>query len=259
MKWLLLVSLVSACHGVTQMPPKVPTANELLADVQAHQQQARTRKAQAKVEFWDNTKGDRLRGNLSMWVTRDGRLRIDVDSQVGLLSALAVNGDNFQLLDVKNDKYFTGQAAPCNVERVLHVALPPAQVAAALLGDAPLFPHEGAEVSWNGKDARWVLTLKLAGGNKQTVELSDRQRNVERSELTDQRGKKIWWLEHEDWKTVKGVAMPERSRFQQGDKADQDVILKFTSQDVNVEPPAEAWVIEAPNGLMQQELRCNGS
>ena len=53
--------------------------------------------------------------------------------------------------------------------------------------------------------------------------------------------------------------MPERSRFQQGDKADQDVILKFTSQDVNVEPPPEAWVIEAPNGLMQQELRCGGS
>ncbi|HJZ87751.1 MAG TPA: DUF4292 domain-containing protein [Polyangia bacterium] len=255
---LPLVMAITTCSGPAKMPPRVPTAEELLVVIRAHQQHARTLRADARVEFWDNTQGDRLKGRISMWVMRDGHLRIEFNTQVGMLAALAVTRDGFQLLDVKNDKYFTGQAAPCNVERIIHVALPPEQIAHAMLGDAPLLPHESARVSWNGDAKRWVLTLALAGGGSEVIELSEPYRHLERAELRDPGGKRRWWLEHDDFVTIKGIAMPERSRFQQGDKADQDVILKIKSQDVNLDPPPEAWVIEAPSGLVQQELLCEG-
>src|SRR5262249_5180236 len=125
--------LTAACHGRAPMPATVPTAQQLLADIAAHQRQARTLKAQAKVEFWDNLQGDRLKATLLMWATRDGRLRLDVDSQLGTLSSLAVSGGTFQLLDVRNDRYFTGEAAPCTLERVIHIAIHPPVIAAALL------------------------------------------------------------------------------------------------------------------------------
>jgi len=261
MIWRSLIPLVMAittCGGPAKMPPKVPTADELLAAIRAHQKQARTLRAEAKVEFWDYAQGDRVNGRISMWVVRDGRLRIEFNTQVGMMAALAVTHSGFQLLDVKNDKYFVGHAAPCNVERIIHIALPPEQIAHAMLGDVPLMPHERATVSWNGNAKRWVLTLTLKDGGSQVIELSEKERNVERAELRDPGGKRRWWLEHDDFETIKSVAMPERSRFQQGDKADQDVILKVKSQDVNLEPPPEVWIVEPPAGLIQQELVCEG-
>jgi hypothetical protein len=172
--------------------------------------------------------------------------------------ALSVAGGSFQLLDVKNDRYFTGEASTCNVERVIRVRLPPAQISDVLLGDAPVLPHKGAQVSWNGKKNRWALVLELEGGGTETIEFGEKGHNVQRAERVSADGKRLWWIEHEDFSTQKGgVVMPERSRFQQGDKADQEVIVKVLSQDVNVELPESTWVIEPPGGMVQEEMRCN--
>ena len=253
---VLATLAASCCGGPARMPAQVPTARALLERIHAHQRQARTLRAEAKVEFWDHQQGDRIKGRVSMWVTRAGNLRVELNTQLGPMSALAVTGDTFQLLDVHEDKFYVGQAAPCNVEHVLHIRLPPAEIAAALLGDAPVAPHREARVSWNGAARRWTLTLALADGGTEIVELGEKSQNVERAELRDRAGRRIWWLEHEDFETVKGVAMPEKSRFQQGDKADQEVLLRIKSQDVNLEPPPGAWVIEAPIGIVQQEMQC---
>src|SRR5207245_6581173 len=112
--------------------------------------------------------------------------------------ALGRGGDNVQVDDERNGTYVTGQAAPGNVERVLHVALPPREVAAALLADTPLIAHEKAQVRWNTDPGRWVLTLALVGGGEQLLELTPQGYNVARSELRDGAGKKVWWIEHDD-------------------------------------------------------------
>src|SRR5262245_52520464 len=101
------LTLLGCPSGPAQMPANVPTAEALLAKLEARQKQVRTVRAEAKVEFWDNVQNDRIKGKLLMWIVRDGRLRIDVDSQLGPLSSLAVTGPTFQLLDVRADKYFT--------------------------------------------------------------------------------------------------------------------------------------------------------
>ena len=247
-----------SCRGNSKMPANPPTAQQLLDELGARRTQVRSIKAMdAKVEFWDHHEGDRIKGRLSLWATRQGKLRLDVNSNIGLLSALAVNGPTFQLLDVRNDHYFTGDASICNVERVVHVRLTPLEIADALLGDAPILPHTGSAISWNGDDHRWVVTLELAAGEKERIELSEKGHNVEKAERLGKDGKRIWWLEHSDFETLKGgVVMPQRSRFQQGDRADQDVILKMKDQSVNETPPDHAWTLETPQGMVQEEMRC---
>jgi hypothetical protein len=251
----LVAALVMLGCGPAKMPEHPPSAADLVAAVRGHQEHVRTRRAEARVEWWE--KGDRRKGRLSMWVAREGRLRLEVDSQVGPISALVIAGPTFQLLDMREDKYFTGDVVPCNVERVLHVALPPNDVIAALLGDAPLRAHERAEVTWNGDAKRWVLQLSLAGGGRERIELAGARLDVARAEELDASGRRLWWLEHDDFKMEQGVAMPTRSRFQQGAEGAEDVILRIKSQQVNLEPPAQAWVLEAPPGLVQQELKCD--
>jgi hypothetical protein len=251
----LAVTLAGCPTGPVAMPPVMPTAAELLAQLLARQQQVRTLKAEAKVEFWDNRQGDRLKARMSMWVTREGRLRFDIDSQLGPLSSVAVANGVFQLLDVRADKYFTGEAVPCNVEQIIHIALSPEDAAAALLGDAPVYPHDRTQVAWNGTDRRWVLTLELTDGAAEVLEFTDRDHYLARAELRRD-GKRLWWLEHSSWTTQRGITLPGRSRFQQGDKQDQDVDVKMKSQEVNATPPDAAWVIAAPTGMVQQELRC---
>jgi hypothetical protein len=240
------------------MPESPPTPDQLLAQLSARRTQVRTRRSQeAKVEYWDNSKGTRIKGRISIWAARDGHLRIDVNSNLGLVSSLAVSGQAFQLLDAKNDRYFTGEASTCNVEHVIHVRLPPAQIADALLGDAPVLAHKAAQLSWDGEAKRWVVTLDLEGGGVEELEISERGHNLAKAERRDAAGKRLWWLEHADFTTLKGgVVMPQKSRFQQGDKEGQDVNIRFYDQDVNLDPPAAAWLLESPPGVVQEEMKC---
>jgi hypothetical protein len=254
---LLVCALLVSCRGApAQMPANVPTADQLLAVVQSRQTHVRTLNANTKVEYWDNSAGERVNARIDMWIVRDGHLRLDVNTLAGLASSLAVADGGFQLLDVRADRYFTGAAAACNVERVIHIALPPSDIAAALLGDAPVLPHTAAEVSWNGRDKRWVLTLTLPDGGREGIELTEKERRIEHAERRGADGKRQWWLDHEDFATVGGVEMPRRSRFQQGDKADQDVSVKVRSQAINTAPPATTWTVLAPAGMVQEEMTC---
>jgi hypothetical protein len=255
---LSLIAL-SSCFGTAKMPAHPPTEKQLLDELAARKNQVRNIKAMdARVEFWDNQRGDRLKGRMSLFATREGNLRMEVNSNIGLLSALAVSGTAFQLLDVRGDRYYTGEASTCNVERVIHVRLSPHEVADALLGDAPVLLHSGAKLGWNGDDHRWVVTLDLVDGGKEKLELSEQGHNLEKAERIGADGKRIWWLEHSDFSAIKGgIVMPERSRFQQGDKADQDVILRLKDQEVNVKTPEDAYVLQPPNGVMQEEMRCD--
>ena len=250
--------VIAGCWGKADMPKNPPTAQQLLDELAARQKQVRVVKAfDARLEFWDNQRGDRIKGRVNVLATRDGNLRLEVNSNIGMLSALAVSGQTFQLLDARNDRYYTGEASVCNVERVIHVRLTPHEVADALLGDAPVLLHSGAELSWNGSDRRWVVTLNLVDGGKEKIEISEKGHNVEKAERLAPDGKHMWWVEHSDFSTVKGgVTLPERSRFQQGDKADQDVILRLKDQEANVTPPPDAWILDAQPGVIQEEMRC---
>ena len=254
---IALVTLVG-CWGTTKMPANPPTAQQLLDELAARKKQVKTVKAfDVRVEFWDNQRGDRIKGRMSLLATREGNLRMELNSNIGMLSALAVSGQSFQLMDVRGDHYYTGEASVCNVERVIHVRLTPHEIADALLGDAPVLLHSGAQLGWNGDDKRWVVTLNLVDGGKEKLEFSEKGHNIEKAERIAPDGKRMWWVEHSDFATVKGgIVMPERSRFQQGDKADQDVILKVKDQEANVTPPPEAWILESQPGVIQEEMRC---
>src|SRR5262249_37758164 len=156
---LVLVGLTTACpaHAPSPMPSQPPTADSLLGELAARRTLVRSIRAKAKVEYWDK---DRIKGRISLFATRDGHLRLELETTLGMVLALSVAGGSFQLLDVKNDRYYTGEASTCNVERVIRVRLPPAQIADVLLGDAPVLPHKGAQVTWNGNKRRWALVLE---------------------------------------------------------------------------------------------------
>src|SRR5690348_4832625 len=103
---ILAFALLAGCWGTAKMPANAPTAQQLLDELAARKNQVKTVKAfDARVEFWDNQRGDRVKGRVNVLATREGNLRMEVNSNIGMLSALAVSGQSFQLMDVRGDHY----------------------------------------------------------------------------------------------------------------------------------------------------------
>src|SRR5439155_3838172 len=95
-------------------------------------------------------------------VDRAGRLRFEAEVPVqGAVASLAVHGREFALLDLQHHVFHSGPACPANVARLIPIPLLPEEIAAILLGDAPL--GEGArasEVSWDGKRQADLLAVE---------------------------------------------------------------------------------------------------
>jgi hypothetical protein len=73
---------------------------------------------------------------------------------------LVSDGKTFGLYDGQSGRYFHGPATARNVARFVPIALPPAELAALLLGRAPRLEHESVEMGFDPKNGTFGLTLK---------------------------------------------------------------------------------------------------
>jgi outer membrane lipoprotein-sorting protein len=217
----------------------------------------RTLRARTKVDHLGSQ--GRVKGTVYMLVERGGRLRFDAVSPFGSpLGTLVSDGREFAFHDVERNRFLTGEATPCNISRLLRIAMPGEQVAAILLGGAPLLPATVATaVSWDSSTGSEVLVLTGADGSREELRFDGRDRvwDLHRAELRDRRGQLVFRLEHDEPRQVSGARMPLRTAFE-APATMADVRLRFDSQAVNIDLADGLFRLEAPTGIAAERVSC---
>ncbi|MBN2573025.1 MAG: DUF4292 domain-containing protein [Deltaproteobacteria bacterium] len=259
-----LAALTAGCAGArpaTRNYP-APTAHELLAAVRARHAAVRGMNVEARATSWLG--GERVRGTVQMLVDRSGQLRFEAEVAVqGTVAALAVDRGQFAFVDHQKRVFRKGPACPANVASLLRIPLAPAEVAAILLGDAPLSDAGGgARVEWDG--ARHADVLVLAGPQGSTLWLGLRRANptlaawdVIYLEGQEAGGKERWRVAYEDFERVGAVALPRLVRFAEpGRSWDDGVEIKIRERALNPTFPDGAFTLVAPAGYQAERAGC---
>jgi len=235
-----------------------PTVQVLLGKVGARQAAVTALRGKATVDHWDGKQ--RVKGEVNILVERPGSLHFRAtDPAGGVAAKLATDGKEFQLLDVANNRFLVGEATPCNLARLVGIAMQSGQVIDLLVGGAPLAVGAKGTLAWDKKEGAEVITLALPGGGQEIIRLNGRGKaptyDVMSAEERDAAGKVLWRLSHFEFVVVDGVRLPGVTKFVQPARK-ADVIVKWESRTPNPESgiPAEAWHLD--NELTPEVVTC---
>src|SRR6185503_13981125 len=131
---LVLLSLAGCPPPPVARPYPAPSANELLAAIEAHARQIHSLRAEARVEHTAEG-GQRVKVTVRMLVERGGKLRLEAEAPLaGPVATLVSDGQHFALLDLRNNRFFEGPANACNVASLIRIQLAPEDVVSVLMG-----------------------------------------------------------------------------------------------------------------------------
>lgn len=233
-----------------------PTATELIANLRARGARIVALRTEAKVDYLAG-RGERIKLTMAFLTRAPRELRIDAESPVGgTVLSFASDGDQFQLLDVRANRFLTGPATPCAVAMLLRIRLPPSDLIEVLHGGAPLI-GEPVSVAWDPSDGgREVLTLRSSGGLTETVRLSSGSRDVVGAEVVDAEGRLLYRVTHEDFSEVDGVRLPRRTLIDDP-LHDGDAKIRYRERGMNPAIPPGAFRLEPPPGLPVEGITCD--
>ncbi len=243
-------------------PYAPPTATELLASLVKRAGRVRSLRADTKVDYLEG--GDRVKVSIAALVEAPDRMRLAAENTfVGAVASLATDGKEFQLLDVRNNRFLAGAASPCNIARLIRVELRPSDVVTVLTGGVPIVgAGDGsdvkAEAGWDDTEGgREVLTLRAPSGAVEVIKLDARDKRWDpvAAELRDPDGKTAWRVKSEDWSDVSGERLPGRIEIEQPSKK-ADARIRFKDREVNVTPPPAAFHLDPPEGISVERVSC---
>jgi hypothetical protein len=262
-----VAALFAGCNGtrLAMRSYPAPTADELLAAVRARQAAVHSLNVEARATSWLG--GERVRGIVQMLVGRGGQLRFEAEVALqGTVALLAVDREQFAFIDHQKHIFRKGPACPANVATLIRIPLLPREVAAILLGDAPLPATEAdrtrARVEWDG--ARRADVLVLPGPQGSTLWLGLRRPNpaapawdvvyLEGQEATA-RGR--WRVAYDDLERTGSVALPRVVRYAEAGKDwDDGVEIKIRERQLNPTFPAGAFTLVQPAGYRVEFASC---
>lgn len=259
--------LLSGCPRppVLVRPYPTPTAAELVAHVQKGRAGLFALRARAKADV-SSSEGS-VKVDIAMIAARPQRLRLAAENSLtGPLLTLSTDGEKFQLLDVRQNRFESGVVSPCNMLRILGVGLHPSQVIEVLLGGVPFLANPtGMEVAWDGRDGgREVLTLRNDLGHVEVIALQAEGRtwDVREAEGRDATGQIVWRLRHEtfndeplsnssdDAKPASGptVRLPKVTSIEDPPHK-SNVRLRWREREMNPQVNPEIFTMTAPDGM----------
>jgi hypothetical protein len=256
---------------VAQRPYPKPEAETLLGALRARQQAVHSVDLDTRTTSWLG--GNRTRGTVVMLVERGGRLRFEAEvSLQGAVATLVTGEGRFALLDLQAHVFKHGEACPANVASLVPVPLVPAEVAAVLLGDAPVAPDARAlGTDWDMHDGAEVLGLDNGTGPAGNAGLTGRvfvkMRRVmvgqdARWDIVGVEGESAgrpgrWRVSFEDLKADSGFTFPDLIRFAEPGKSfDDGVEIKVKSRRVNATWKPAAFTLAPPEGYPVEVVPC---
>jgi hypothetical protein len=261
---VLLGALALGCGGGSKIVRGYapPSADELLKAVRARQAALWALNLETRATSWLG--GERVRGTVQMLVARDGRLRFEAEvSLQGTVAALAVEHGQFTFIDKQKHVFRKGPACPANVAALIRIPLAPEEVAAILLGDAPLIADGvSASVAWDETRGADVLVLPGPAGSTLWLGLRRPSSTVPAWDVIYLEGQDAgasarWRVSYEDFERVSGVALPRLVRFAEPGKSfDDGVEIKVRERMVNPTFPEHAFVLDPPSGYGIEVAAC---
>lgn len=216
----------------------------------------------------------RVRGTVLLFLDRPDRVRFDAMTQFGPAAVLTSDGERFQLLDHRENRFLEGEACRSNIARLLGIHMSGAEVAHFLLGDTPRLEAEHVSLACSSEG--YLVVRTAADGRRQEIVLTAREADEEappeeqhlrlrRSELFDAAGKTIWRATFEDYRVVvdprdeegRGVALPFVLRFEDPQR-EADTLVRFKEMSIVTEPVApEVFEQTAPPGMSVETISCD--
>lgn len=292
---LLSLLLCAGCPpaAVSVRPYPAPTAPELLAQLQRSRAQIQTLRAYAKADYMD--RGQRVKIDLALLAERPQKLRLaGENSLTGPLLTVATDGNEFHLLDVRENRFLRGQVNPCNMSRILGLTLHPSQLIEVLMGGTPLLPDASeSNVSWDPREGgRDVLTLRNARGISEVLRFSRLPSpstgsgvaaiqspgiwDLREAEGKNAMGTIIWRLRHEDfsWQRIQAPGSADSAGPQVADATagsvrvpsvtyledpprKSDVRLRWREREWNIAIDAKLFQLDAPEGIPVEPDTCS--
>jgi hypothetical protein len=145
---LFAAVLSVGCPSVAPPPSRFPSAADAIARMKATYQCETGVKGEARVD--SISERGRIRGKVFLFASRPSRLRIDIQSPPpfnSMISTLTSDAGRFELVDLRERKFFEGPATACNIARLTEVPVEAHALVSLLGGQAPLLVHRDAELT----------------------------------------------------------------------------------------------------------------
>lgn len=264
---LPLLTFTNCAHNVPKRTYPQPPTEELLSALSAHERAVTRLNLQTRTTSWLG--GDRVAATVLMLVDRAGKLRFEAEvSLKGTVAALTTDGSTFQLLDLDRNEFHQGPACPRNVARLVRIPLQAHEIAAILLGDAPLGPGRRlVAADWDGEFGAERLEFEIPtreGGHRRVRALLRKHKTgwsiVGVEGFTGSgSGRRGWWrVRYEDHEAVAGVLMPNRIRFAEpGAGFDEGVDIRVRDRRMNPEIPEADFRLTPPPNMFVDVLECD--
>jgi outer membrane lipoprotein-sorting protein len=261
----LLGSLLGGCSTAGKCPAQLLTdPTRVLAKQQARSASLRTLRAEAKVD--QRGREGRIKGRVMMFVERPARVRFDAVTQFGPALTLTSDGERFALSDFKSNRYLTGPACERNIARMIGVALSGRDVASVMMGESPLIEASSSSMVCQG--GSYVISRTASDGGRQELELRVHEADLEqppeqqrlylvRASFWNAAGKELYRVRYEDYRASAPGKLELPHTVHIDDYVnDADALLHFSSIDVNVNVPPDAFAQEPRSGLTVEEILC---
>jgi hypothetical protein len=253
---------------VSQRPYPAPSAEQLLAALRARQQAVRAVDLETRTTSFLNA--ERVRATVLMLVDRPGRLRFDVEVALhGAVANLVTDGQSFALADLEARVFRQGAACPENLGLLVPVPLRPAEIAAILLGDAPVSP--GARpvgLVWDGRARADVLEIQNPPGSPALAERvwvslrridEGRRWDVVGLEARPQPGRGRWRVAYEKLEVDGAWSQPGVIRFAEPGRSFEDGLeILVRTRRLNPELRPQAFGLTPPDGFNVLNHPCPG-
>lgn len=255
---LLLISLVLA---LTACPKRIAdfgkdgeprTPQELLQRINVAESQIYSLKGDAKL----HVDGPQGKGAVALFaaVTHPAYIHIEQLDFFGRPQGVFVtDGTRFGLYLAQDGKYYRGPATPANLSRFLPLVMPPAELAAVMLGRAPRIPADSLEMRFDDKLQQLVLVI-VRGKVRQTLHVQPPSYRVVKSTAENLNA---YDLTFTDLSTENGVTLPKHASLD-ARSAKTAVALVWKDVTVNEAPDLTLYEFEPPEGIPVVEVDANG-
>ena len=250
---VLFVLLASACPRNIPPPENaLESPEELRNAVDARLEGLETaRFKEVVIDYFGE--GERVKVRQLILVARPDRVRVQtrIPGTDEILSLLVSNGETFAMHQRDTNQYFTGEATPENIARLLPVDLTPTDINRVMLGGAPWdrFDSHGKEAAmdWDRKRGKYAYRVETRDGGNLVMWVRPTDYAVERVREFDANDKVIYRYETDKWESNGPVALPAWRRFVWPAR-DLDFSMDVGETQTNVELPDMLFELSPPAG-----------
>lgn len=170
-----------------------------------------------------------------------------------MIAVIATDGQRFSSFERGGETCSVGRACARNMARLVPIAMPPADLVAAMLGRPPILEQAQRVLRWDGDRGAWKLVLTRPPWKQELWVKPPRMEILASVMYRD--GKRFASVAYGEHGQLGPSGPPKKLRMRaQGDEV--DVSIELREVDLDEELEADAFAVPCPAGMLVRELPC---